>query len=859
VASPAAAEGTPAADVASPAAAGGTPAAAPTAAAAAGGAPAAASAAAPAARAVTAARRRYRHWWWLPGWIFAAITQLPALLVIAWLLPGFALLVAGRLSPIPMLLIFVPLAAALCYFALRQVPVSWPRFQGGPRRGPASRRPDVPLDVLILTVVIAAGFAAWQLAMNSQEIIVLRDPGSYLQFGYWIAKHGSSRIPQSLAAFGGRQPGLSFYSIGFYQAGTTITPQFTAGLPIILAAGVWLGGVPGALVLAPIAGACAVLAFAGLAGRLAGPRWAPAAALVLALTLPEQYTSRATFSEPLTQVLLFGGLCMIIDSLVVSRRRHGTASSRVREGLWQAMTLAAFGGLAMGLTVLVGIGGLSDLLPVLPFLVIMIVARRPQGVPLAIGLAVGIAYGLVDGYVLSRPWVDSLGFLLRPFGLVAAGFAVVTAAVLVPLAFPSVRARARRFLAVRPLLRVPGLGGLRALRRLPGLSGLPGLWKLARQAPLRWLNRLRGPWTFGPLPSLAQALPWVAAALPVAALIGFTIRPYLQIVRGETNPVIISYIAGLQRIAHLTPDGHRQYYEDTLYWVIWYLGVPAVLLAVAGLALLSRRCLRALLTWQDRTGAARIWALPLMIIGWGTLTVLWDPAIVPDQPWASRRLVPVVLPGLIAAGVWVSSRLKSRAEELGASRLTAAAVASCCVLAMAIPVAVTTLGVGLTSASQGRRPTTHGLGFKRTSTGESVAVSGLCAAIGTDASVVIVDTVTADEFSQVVRGMCNMPTGRMDGAPAGDVQHVIAAIERTGRHPVLLGSSTTQLSVFGGTPREVLDLQTTQDQHLLTSPPTTTWPIRYTVWLTAPAGTTAPVSQAAGYWQEPNENWHPLR
>jgi hypothetical protein len=849
----------PAADAASSAGVGGTPGAASTAAAVSGGAPPAAAApAAPAAPAARAARRRYRHWWWLPGWIFAAITQLPALLVIAWLLPGFALLLAGRLSPLPMLLIFIPLAAALCYFALRQVPVSWPRFQAGPRRGPASRRPDVPLDALVATIVIAAGFAVWQLAMNSQEIIVLRDPGSYLQFGYWIAEHGSSRIPQSLAAFGGRQPGLSFSSIGFYQTGTTITPQFTAGLPLILAAGVWLGGVPGALVLAPIAGACAVLAFAGLAGRLAGPRWAPAAALVLALTLPEQYTSRATFSEPLTQVLLFGGLCMMIDSLVVTRRRHGTVSSRGREGLWQAMTLAAFGGLAMGLIVLVGIDGLSDLLPVLPFLVIMIVARRPQGVPLATGLAVGVAYGLVDGYVLSRPWLDSLSSLLRPFGLVAAGFAVVTAVVFVPLAFPSARARARRYLAARPRLRAPGLGALRVLRGLPGLSGLPGIWQLARRAPLRWLRRLRGPWTSRPLPSLAQVLPWVAAALPVAALIGFAIRPYVQIVRGETNPLIISYIVGLQRIAHLAQDGHRQYYEDTLYWVVWYLGVPAVLLAVAGLAMLSRRCLRALLTWQDRTGAVRTWALPLMIIGWGTLTVLYDPAIVPDQPWASRRLVPVVLPGLIAAGVWVSSRLKSRAEELGASRLTAVAVASCCVLALAIPAAVTTAGVGLTSASQGRHPTVRGLGFKRTSTGETAAVSGLCAAIGSDASVVIVDTVTADEFSQVVRGMCDTPTGRMDGASAGEIQRVVAAIERAGRHPVLLASSTSRLSGFGGTPREVLNLQTTQDQHLLTSPPTTTWPIHYTVWLTAPAGTGAPVSQA-GYWQEPNENWHPLR
>ena len=29
--------------------------------------------------------RLARRWWWLPGWAFAAVTQLPALLAVAWL------------------------------------------------------------------------------------------------------------------------------------------------------------------------------------------------------------------------------------------------------------------------------------------------------------------------------------------------------------------------------------------------------------------------------------------------------------------------------------------------------------------------------------------------------------------------------------------------------------------------------------------------------------------------------------------------------------------------------------------------------------------------------------------------------
>ena len=74
-------------------------------------------------------------WPWLPGWVFAAVTVAPALLAVAWLVPGTGMLLPGRLLPLPMVIIFVPLAVALCYFAMRRLPVSWPRG-----RSRASRR-----------------------------------------------------------------------------------------------------------------------------------------------------------------------------------------------------------------------------------------------------------------------------------------------------------------------------------------------------------------------------------------------------------------------------------------------------------------------------------------------------------------------------------------------------------------------------------------------------------------------------------------------------------------------------------------------------------------------------------------------
>ena len=106
------------------------------------------------------------------------------------------------------------------------------------------------------------------------------------------------------------------------------------GMPLVVAAAIWLGGIPAALVITPVIGGCAILSFGGLAGRLAGPRWAPAAAAVLALSLPEQYTSRGTFSEPLAQVLLFGGLCLLADSLASSRENGRQRLAPTRTWCW---------------------------------------------------------------------------------------------------------------------------------------------------------------------------------------------------------------------------------------------------------------------------------------------------------------------------------------------------------------------------------------------------------------------------------------------------------------------------------------------------------------------------------------------
>ena len=786
-----------------------------------------------------------RRLWWLPGWAFAAITIFPVLLAVAWLVPGAGMLLAGRLLPLPMLIMFVPVALALCYFTMRRLPVSWPRVvRTDPRPGsgqlvPAQRspgvgtaefpavvrRPHVPAAALLAAVAVAAGFGVWEAFYASQQVFVASSPGVYLQYGYWIATHGTVHIPASPGNFG-TASGLDYATTGFIVSDNSITPAYLPGLPLVLAAGQWLGGLGGALLMPAVLGGCAVLSFGGLVGRLCGAWWAVAAELVLAVTLPAVVAARTPFSEPLVQVLLFGGLCLFTDALVLRRRGRGGAAFGPGNGI----ALAALGGLALGLTVLASVGSLAILLPVFPVLALLFAARRPQAAPFGIGLIAGLATGLLATLILARPYLSALSPQLHLIGLCAAGFGLATA-LIAPLAFPAVRARVRRVCSAQ--FQCKWFGGEQLV-----------------------------------LPTLATVAAVLAVVVPVAVFLVLLARPYVETVRGQTNPAVIREVATLQRLAGLPADGRRQYDESSLNWVFWYLGVPAVLLGLAGAAVLGRRITRAALRTRpaevpaspdarvpadspdsaDGALALPLWALPFLITGWSVVAVLWDPSAVPWQPLASHRLVPVVLPGLLLLAVWVSSRLTSRASLLGASRAAVVVVAVCCVLALVIPPLVTTLNPGLKAkpavgphssglARLASRVQLRGIGASATYGGSLAATATLCTDIGPSASVLFVDEHTAQAYAPVVRDLCGQPAATLVPAPsAADLQRAASAIEHTGRRPVILGPTAASVALPGSTPHHAVALKTAGDAMVLTGPPSGNWSVTYSLWLATPPG-----------------------
>ena len=282
---------------------------------------------------------------------------------------------------------------------------------------------------MLATVAVVAGLTAWQLSEGSEALIVLRGAGTYLQAGYWIAQHGSLPIPEMVKYFGGTHPGVGFTSTGFLARGGSLYPAATPGLPLLLAGGFWVHGTAGATAMGPVLGGLAAFTFAGLVARLIGPQWAPAGALVLGLSLPQQYIGRTTLSESALQIMLFGGLCLLADSVALrgigagavrraaaavratlgpaagsadsagsdktavlpvplgerSRLASRLASVRraiapARWGPWLTpqRQLAALAGMSLGFGLLISLDALVYLLALIPFCCALFVGHRPQ-------------------------------------------------------------------------------------------------------------------------------------------------------------------------------------------------------------------------------------------------------------------------------------------------------------------------------------------------------------------------------------------------------------------------------------------------------------------------------------------------
>ena len=104
------------------------------------------------------------------------------------------------------------------------------------------------------------------------------------------------------------------------------------------------------------------------------------------------------------------------------------------------------------------------------------------------------------------------------------------------------------------------------------------------------------------------------------------------------------------------------------------------------------------------------------------------------------------------------------------------------------------------------------------------------------------------QFAQDIRGTCDVPTAGVEWVnpnannPPGTniatatVLADVRAVERAGRHPVVLASNGAWLTRLGKGPiRQVMTLNTSIDEHVLFGTPRNTLPEKFTVYSWRPA------------------------
>lgn len=155
----------------------------------------------------------------------------------------------------------------------------------------------------------------------------------------------------------------------------------------------------------------------------------------------------------------------------------------------------------------------------------------------------------------------------------------------------------------------------------------------------KWLNKLdlttkrwRGPAIF---------------LLIILAMMALASRPLWFVDHGGAQ---FDIVPELQAAAGQTVE-YRSYAEHTVNWLVWYLGLPVVVLGVVGLAAMAARIM---------SGRNLLVTAGILIIGTTALLYLFAPTITPDQIWASRRFLPVVMPGLAIFAAYTLDRFIGR-------------------------------------------------------------------------------------------------------------------------------------------------------------------------------------------------------
>ena len=656
--------------------------------------------------------------------------------------------------------------------------------------------PRLPWRWTVLLLAVCAAFGLWAALTHGEHVVVRRDPGAYATYALALARYGGVPLDPGLDAFGlsASDPWVRLGAAANYAvtgpvgedgaASVRVSPQFLVGVPALLSGAWWVGGWSG-LLLAPAAVcALALAAFAGLAARLLGPRWALLALLLLGLAQPVLLVARQTFSEPFSLLYVLTGMTLLVVAVAAADRR--------------ARLPGLLAGLLLGANLYVRIDAVRELV-VLVLLVALLAGRRhPAAGPLTLGALVsGVPAALATRW-WDSPYIDSVSSSLGP--LVVAGAVVVgVCAVAVPAG--------------------------RQLERRWAVGGVP--------VPAR---------------RVARALPAAAATVVGLVGVGLASRPlWLLDSREPYLPGMEQFVGALQSQQGLPVDGLRTYAEDTVTWLVWWLGPVTVALSLLATVALTAIGTRAVLS----RGPLPVWLLPVVVGLAVTVVSLYRPAITPDHPWADRRYVTVTYPFVVLTATAALARLAGRRQAPGPGSAPGAASAPGATsdpapASRSRPARQALAGVLAAAALVPTALSTLPLATARTEVGQVAGTEAVCdalAAAGPRPALLTVGFRARVEWAPVVRARCGVPlvgieppTAGAGGESLGDVLARAAAGARAnGYDPVVmvgdLTSAQTVADQTGVTLPPVVSLVTQEPARLLEERPLATRDLPVDAWL----------------------------
>lgn len=631
----------------------------------------------------------------VPTW-FEVITVTGVLLVATVGVFGLLLAVIGSYTTWGALLVGVPSA----------IVGSWATVRG--RAGPEPSRAATIGAVCALALAIA--FVAFASIAPSQNVLVGRDPGSYMNTARWLAHDGSLQLDARGDAFA-EIDGLRFTSAAVYPEsearGETgeLEFQFNHLASVVLAASFDVGGHRALFRLpAAVAGVGLLAVYAVAVRATRRPYVALVAPALLAVAMPMLFVARNTYSEPFAFALLWGAILVLSDL----HRRPRAAG-------------ALAGGVLLGAIVCTRVDALLYVALVIPLAAFAIgTAPDPE---------------------------------LRTQRLRTAGVALAALVPTVALGFYDLAARSGAYAQY--------LGDDIALLRAGALASVV----VSAAALAGWLAvpRLRT------LP--ARARPPLAAIVGVTVvailLFGWFVRPGLG---DAVRPNVLPTVTTIQERDGLPIEPNRTYAEQSLRWMSWYLGAPALAAAIAGFGVGAMSAIRR----RAREDASVVIVVAIGLAS-GAL-YWWNPSITPDHLWATRRFVPAVFPALAVMAAYALSRGSSLVDRLlspdrhaWGPRTTgpAAAVSAVVALALLIPPVLTSAKIPL----------------QRTQGGFLQPVLEICDALPHDAAVIVVGSYEAHTLPQTLRGWCGVPVASQSRALTPEtVLELAHRIESNGYH-----------------------------------------------------------------------------